>query len=763
MPNIKHLILSRILLFLSTSFVLAFFYELIPLGVKADKVFPNNPSNITRKADSLLTAETISYNETDEIITAEGNVVVSQESRVLHADKIMYYRKLDTIVAVGNVYLEEPTGEVLFVQYLELKDSFKEGIAHQIRMILSDNSKLAATKVTRSKGVQNEFERVVYSPCKLCKVDPNRPPLWQIKARHVLWDQEEKTVEYTDANMEFMGVPVFYTPYFRHPDPTVKKKSGFLTPSIGGGSDIGAAIVLPYFYNIAPHKDLTLTPIIGSKTQIMMAQYRQRFSKGIMDLTVSGAQVSQKRSEREDRTHWHIDTMGEYHFNQHWRLGANVLRSSDRNYVRRYPELGVTSRSVLTSKAYAEGFYQQTYFHVQGLSFQGLRTQDNQKMIPLVAPLVDINYKSGPCLWHSWFTTDFNGIVLTREQGTNTRRFSVKQGWHIPYQSCWGDLYQLDFIFRVDGYNVDCHPIIGENRTVNASEGRVFPQVALHWWYPFINNLNSCQILVTPKASLVGSPNFGRRKKIPNEDSRIFELSDTNIMDNNRQTGYDHLDVGSRVNYGAEFSLFGFGAGPSSLFIGQSYNFHNPRNDLVDTGVHQGSSDYVIRAQILPMDILRFRYRSRLGRKHLNSRRSEISAIVGPPILQGRMDYISIAKPTNPLSDEQGGEQIYLALSSEFVKNWTATIDTTRELGAGGGALAQSVGLKYQDECFIFRTSIKKTFYRDRDIRPGVVFWFSLEFKNLGSVSYNISQGGTTRDDKEKEEDEEETAGMVVP
>lgn len=716
-------------------------------------VLADNQLHLTAQSSTLLTARSISYDEKQDIITAEGDVIVSQGDRVLHADKITYNRKTNFVLAEGNVYLEEAAGEVIFLGTAEITGDLKTGFAQEARMILADDSKLAAATAVRSNGTRNEFEKVVYSPCDLCKNDPNRPPLWQIKARHVLWDQQKQTVEYTDATMEMLGVPVAYTPYLSHPDPTVKKKSGFLAPSFGGGSDMGAAIIAPYYFNIAPHKDFTFTPFLGTKTQIAMGRYRQRFSKGILDFAASSAHVSSKRTKQEASSHWHVNGKGRYDATEHWRLGADVVRSSDRNYVKRYSRLGVSSQSVLTSKVFAEGFYDASYLNIQGISFQGLRPEDQKKTIPTIAPLIDVNYKSPPLWQRSWMTVDLNTLSLSRQVGANSRRVSVTGGWHLPYYSSWGDITQLDLTLRMDQYHVESFVPTGASRAVNTFQGRVFPQAALHWSYPFINQFKTTQFLLTPKASLIGSPNLGLNKKIPNEDSRIFELSDTNILDNNRQTGLDHLDVGSRANYGLEASVFGFGAGPSSLFIGQSYNFHNPRDDLLNTGVHQGASDYVVRGQIFPFESLRLRYRSRLERKRLNTQRTEFSAEVGPPLLKAKVDYISITKLKNPLSDEQGGEQIFLGLSSQFTKYWTLSGGTNRELGKGGGALSQYVGLKYQDECLIFNTTLTKAFYRDRDIRPGITLWFTIEFKNLGAISNSVSTGGTSTETKDQKED----------
>ncbi len=190
----------------------------------------------------LLFADQLVYDQVKGIATATGNVEASQAGRVLRAERLTYYERTDTVVASGNVALLEPTGEVLFADYVELTDAFKNGVIHDIRMLFSDDSRMAANAAVRNDGNRTIMNKAVYSPCDLCQKDPTRPPLWQIKATRVIHNQSAQRVDYYDAILEFYGVPVAYTPYFSHPDPTVDRKTGFLVPDYGSSSDLGFSL-----------------------------------------------------------------------------------------------------------------------------------------------------------------------------------------------------------------------------------------------------------------------------------------------------------------------------------------------------------------------------------------------------------------------------------------------------------------------------------------------------------------------------------------
>ncbi len=142
------------------------------------------------------------------------------------------------IEAEGNVTLLEPGGETLFADKAELSGDLKNGTADQLRARLGDNVRLAASQGRLIEGTREELDHVVYSPCPIC-ANSSSPPLWQVTARKVVHDREAQEITYRDAFFEVYGVPVAYTPYFFHPDPTVERKTGFLAPSVGSNNKLG--------------------------------------------------------------------------------------------------------------------------------------------------------------------------------------------------------------------------------------------------------------------------------------------------------------------------------------------------------------------------------------------------------------------------------------------------------------------------------------------------------------------------------------------
>ena len=206
---------------------------------------------------ALLLADRMEFDRETNVLSAEGNVEVIHGGRHLWADRLRYDQDADRIDAEGNVTLLEPGGEAVYAERLTLSDDLKNGVAEQLRARLTDNSLLAAAKGRRTEGRLTEFDQAVYSPCPLCR-DSTSPPLWQISAQRVIHDQNERQITYHNAFFELHGVPIAYTPYFSHPDPTVERKSGFLAPTFGNDSDLGLLVQTPYYFALAPNYDLTM-------------------------------------------------------------------------------------------------------------------------------------------------------------------------------------------------------------------------------------------------------------------------------------------------------------------------------------------------------------------------------------------------------------------------------------------------------------------------------------------------------------------------
>ena len=220
------------------------------------------------------------------LIIAKGEVEVIQGKEVLRADYLEFDKEKNKAFAKGNVSILDKDGVVYFADYAEIDKGFKNGLTKNISILFPDNSKIAASNGKRFKGQISRLKKALYSACN-CD-DPDKKPTWQIKASEVVHDSKRKKITYKNAFLEFLGFPVAYTPFYSHPDPSVKRQSGFLFPRYTSNSELGTIIGTPYYFSLSPHKDLTVEPMyIGNQRPLIYTQYRQKFLNGEINVDTS--------------------------------------------------------------------------------------------------------------------------------------------------------------------------------------------------------------------------------------------------------------------------------------------------------------------------------------------------------------------------------------------------------------------------------------------------------------------------------------------
>lgn len=681
-----------------------------------------------------FTADEMTYDKELGVVTAKGKVEVTHGGRVLVADTISYNQKIDLVSASGNVSLLEKSGEVLFADYMEVSGDLKDGVIRNFRMILKDGARVAAAGGRRHGGEKVEMDRAVYSPCALCAADPTRPPLWQVKAVKVTHDREAQRVEYRDAWMEMMGLPVAYTPYLQHADPTVKAASGFLAPSFGHSSSLGGMVHLPYYFAIAPNMDATFTPIYTSKEgPVASGEFRALPNRGKFKIAGSFTEDS------NDRLRGHVASKGLFDIDRTWRWGFDVNRSTDDTYLSRYKFGGGEN---LVSNAFVEGFRQRNYFAANAYSFQDIRADVDSRTVPLVMPMLEYSHVGQPDRFGGRPSLDVNMLSLTRAEGTDTRRVSGTGGWELPHTSRDGSIVTLSTQVQADIYNISHYQPDPTRSSHDGTAFRAHPQAALEWRHPFVrrSERSSTYQMVEPTVQAVVSPNTSNKaSRIPDEDSRLFEFDDTNLYTFNRYPGLDRLETGNRLNYGLQWGVFGEKGGSTLVRIGQSYRPRPDQSYANGSGLEDHFSDYVGSVTINPIKYVNLFYRTRLDKENFTPRRNEVQASVGPKALQTSVTYSFF--DTVPGTEFPIREQISGGISSQLTQYWRATASAIYDIESSDTRRI-GLGAIYEDECFMFNTQASRSFFHDRDLKPDNVVMFTITFKTLGEFRTGFTQSG---------------------
>lgn len=698
------------------------------------------PQKVEKEApDIYFSADEMENNDELQTITAKGDVNIIRENMTLKADKVIYNQKEDIVTAVGDVSIVQPDGSVIFSDYVELSEQMTKGHMTDVRVIMRDETRIAARKFRKMANDNKVMENVVYSPCDVCR---NKEPLWQIKARKVKHDAASKDVYYNDAFIEVKGVPVFYTPFLSHPDPTVKRRSGFIAPTIGSNSYIGGYFQPRYFWNISDHEDFLFSPMLSSDKGIVWnGQYRKYVYNGDIDITGSFL-----HDEDDDRNRGNMFLKGRYEVNDFWLAEADVNYASDSLYLKDL-SLPYKDDAWLTSKLSLQGFDNRNYASIEAYYYKlisyTLREYDQKEFDrrnlgkPTVLPLMEYENISETGKYGSYMKNTFNFASVYREDDTTTQRASMINSWVLPYTSPYGEKYRMVASVKSDLYYVDDYTnSLDENYT--GTVARVFPQLGLEWRLPFIRATENTRQIIEPVVVAVLAPDGGNKiDKIPNEDSQDSELSDSNILDIDRYAGYDRNDTGSRISYGINWSSYGDIMGRTSAFIAQSYKFS--KDESFAEGINEDSSftDYVGRIYASPSEYLDLNYRFRMDKDNFKMRYSELGAAMGPDMLRMTVSYIYLQENNASSSsfDPSERKELYTALTAKLSRDWTITLYNRQDLAPHGvGSLEHGGNLTYEDECLKLVTNVRRYNSDDPDFEGDYEFSFTFMLKTLGGI-----------------------------
>ena len=226
---------------------------------------------------AVLIADRVSVTPDGKLI-AEGNVEAFQGQQKISARRITYDRETASLQIDGPIRLTDGPDVVILADQAQLDRGMQNGLLRGAQMVLNEQVQLSALELKRTNGRYSQLYKTSVTSCHVCA--EGRAPLWQIRARRVIHDQQEKQLYFDDAQFRIMDVPIFYIPRLRLPDPTLERATGFLIPSVRTTSQLSTGIKVPYFFRLGDHADLTLAPYLSPLTSTLDFRYRQAFNRG---------------------------------------------------------------------------------------------------------------------------------------------------------------------------------------------------------------------------------------------------------------------------------------------------------------------------------------------------------------------------------------------------------------------------------------------------------------------------------------------------
>ncbi len=251
-------------------------------------------SNLTIKEGYNVKSQEILYDAKRRVLFSNQNSTLTDEDgNYVTVTMFQYHIEKNLFSSLGKIKIVDINKNQYFFKELHVDTKKKEMIGSDVSVVL-DQENFGVTKDNDPRFVANDIfiskDQSILSKgvFTVCQQKENRCPPWSIQAKKINHDKIKKTIYYDHAMLKVYGIPIFYFPKFFHPDPTVKRQSGFLSPFFTNSTSVGIGFGLPYYWSISNDKDLTFTPKIYAKENVLfLNEYRQAFKNGFLTLDTS--------------------------------------------------------------------------------------------------------------------------------------------------------------------------------------------------------------------------------------------------------------------------------------------------------------------------------------------------------------------------------------------------------------------------------------------------------------------------------------------
>ncbi len=666
----------------------------------------------------------------DTRLIADGNVEIFFKGRRLKAQRIVFDQATDRLEITGPIVLTDATGETLILaSQADLAADLSEGILTSARLVLNRQLQLAANQMTRVAGRYTALQTVAASSCKVCEGDPT--PLWEIRARRVVHDEQERQIYFDRAQFRLAGVPIFYIPRLRMPDPTLKRATGFLMPSIRTTSDLGTGIKLPYFIVIGKSADLTLTPYVSTNdSQTLGLRYRQAFATGVIDITGS--------ISRDDlipgRTRGYLKVDGAFTLPAKFNLTFKGQTVSDPAYLLDY---GLGNDDRLDSRLEVTRTRRNEHISARIISFQTLRDSESDSAIPsLVADLTfHRRFSLGPLggdgglrlQTHNQYRSSASPLDGTDgddiPDGRDIGRVSARIDWRRSFILPLGIEGTILGEATADSYSITDDAIFagGTTRT-HGSAG-----IELRW--PWVKTgASGASHVIEPVVQVIFASS--NAEDLPNEDSALVEFDEGNLFALDRFPGSDAVERGNRANVGVTWTRYDPDGWTVGVTVGRVFREADLDQFSVGSGLDGTQSDWLTAVNFALAD--GFAMTGRLVMDDdLDVTKAEARlAFNGPKTSIATSMIWAVADPLE--NRPEPTQEFSIDARQRLTPNWTAKLSGRYDFEADQGSVA-GLGLEFLNECVRFDVSLSRRFTSSTNVQPTTDFGLSLDLVGFGS------------------------------
>jgi len=728
---------------------------------------------ILDEKENLILSNEIKYDKSKQLVTTFGetfittsenfkikskNIVYDNNKRIIFSDKNTEITDMDgntILVSMFNYIIDKnmflSKGEIkiidnkkneYFFSEIYIDEKKKKIAGSDVRTFLNEETykfdprnepRFFANSAEISKE-ETIFSKGIFTICGTREND--KCPPWVIRAKEIKHDSAKKTIYYERAVLKIYDFPIFYFPKFFHPDPTVKRQSGFLAPKLSSNTKVGSATSVPYFWSISDDKDMTITPKFYTGENVLIQnEYRQAFKNSflIADTSYTKGFKNPDKKEKSPGSKNHLFAKFFYNFfdekNTYRNLQIDVQHVSSDNYFKDHDintELVEKDQTIIKNEMMYQRQSNEDYIGLIASSFENTEIKNRTKYEYIFPNLI---YEK------NLISNDRIGIVdlYTNAIGKNynvnqTTKFLVNNvGWKSKsYNNSAGIQSNLEGLLKVVTYDAENTDGFKNEELNFESFGALSYNASLPM---FKKDQDESKInFFTPRLSLRHSP--GHMRNISDDELR---LDYSNLFSINKNSEIDVIDSGTSLAMGFEVSNKNIenkvlGTENYSLSIGQIFNFDDNFDMPSRSSLDQKISDLVGLASIKFNDHFSLKNEFSVDHNFNEINYNDFKA----RLVFGKTNFnIGYLEENNHIGNNS---YVKSDINLELNNSNSLSFNLKRNLETDSTEF-YNLAYNYLNDCLKAGLVYRREYYTDRDINETETILFNISLFPFGDVS----------------------------
>ena len=756
-------------------------YFILLLSILA--LFNFNNLKAQQKDIFTFSANKLTYSQDNNIIEATGNVVAkNQEGKQISSDKIIYNKKTQQLSTFGNSKFTDDKSGALFAESFEYNlekkiisaekkvkfidkekntyyfsklntdDKFDEIIGFDINADLNKQNLKSGDKFNefieprfsgKSASIKNNITIVKDARFTTCKKtnETDGCAYWNLNAGELIHDKEKKKITYKNASLDLNNVPVLYLPYFAHPDPTVKRESGFLPPTLANlGGEIGSTMKIPYFYPVSQSADFTVSPVYYFKQHpLLLGEYREKFKNGDISLEGGFTQgYKEVTTTKTDGSRHHLYGNLNLIFNEkildQTILNAKVQQVNNPTYLR-VNKINSTNDGFkknlikeddtkLTNEINLNSFGKTENFNIKAATYRDISVTKNSDQYSYLLP--ELSYSKYNLFDEN--NLSFNSIFKSQNSNTNQNKSTFINNLDYSTQEFYNNNLGIGYKFLTKLNNINYY---SDYKTPNQDlNSQINPVVGFDTSLPFAKINKDTEQYIIPRILTRYAPG-----KMTNATTNDTTLNTDNIFSMNRMNSDELIEKDLSFNLGADWiwqEKKNNNKEPekATISVGQVLKLNKDLDMPTKSSLQKSNSDIVSKINYLSpknFDVtLKSTFDNQLNHVYYNDFTFKKN------FTSSEINFNFYEK-----NSHIGNERYAKANVASYITDSTKLkIETDRNLKTDL-TNSHKLGIENENECIRYGFYLQKNYSSDKDLKPATSVYFGVTLLPFGE-NYKI-------------------------